>query len=60
MLGRQRVPEAGAGVDDPLADVLLSHPLLHQSLFAAKQLHGQFVVCWGEYVLELISHPIWF
>ena len=60
--GRQESwrPEAGAGVDDPVANLLLSHPLLHQSFLAAKQLHGQLVVRWCEDVLQLVANPVWF
>ena len=53
------LPEAGAGVDDPVSDLLLPDPLLHEGLLAAKQLHGQLVVCRGKDVLELVPHPVW-
>ena len=54
-----RTPEAWAGVDDPVSDLLLSHPLFHQRLLRPEQLHRQLVVRRSEDVLQLVSHPIW-
>ena len=50
------LPEAGAGVDDPVSNLLLPDPLLHEGLLAAKQLHGQLAVGGREDVLEVVPH----
>ena len=52
-------PEAGARVDYPLSNLLLSHPLLHQSLLWPKQLHRQLVVRRCKDVLKLVPNPVW-
>ena len=51
------LPEAGAGVDDPVPCCFLTHPLLNESLLGPKQLHCQLVVCGLKYVLELVPDP---
>ena len=53
------LPEAGAGVDDPVTNGFLSNSFLHQSFLGAEQLHGQLVVCGSEDILKLVSHPAW-
>ena len=53
------LPEARAGMDDPVTNCFLTHPLFHQSFFWAKQFHGQLIVCWCKNVLKLVPHPTW-
>ena len=57
--GYTRTPEAGARVDYPLSNLLLSHPLLHQSLLWPKQLHRQLAVRRRKDVLKLVPHTQW-
>ena len=51
------VPETRARMNDPVSSGLLPHPLLHQRLLRAEQLHGQLVVRRREDVLQLVPHP---
>ena len=43
-------------MDDPVTNLLLPDPLLHQGLLAAEQLHGQLAVCGSEDVLQVVAH----
>ena len=51
------IPEARAGVDNPVSGGLLTNPLLHERLLGPKELHGELVVRGREYVLQLALHP---
>ena len=51
------IPEARAGVDNPVSGGLLTNPLLHERLLGPKELHGELVVRGRKYVLQLVPHP---